>query len=202
MTIRQTMAALSISCAWLLPSLAFAEGGPGALEAFKQSNQEMIALAEADAPVQDLQTKTDALLDHDWIAQAALGRPDRLETRCHARCDEYQALITRLIRKNYLKRIVAKDTGSIEYVREHVRSQATKVDTKVDFTDPQGERKTVEIDYVMHQVDGRWLVRDIITEGVSLAKNYQYEIARLYEDGGIDKIIATLQKKLEELDAK
>ena len=52
-----------------------------------------------------------------------------------------------------------------------MRKKATKVDTRVTFTDKEGETKVVEIDYVMHKVDGHWHVRDIITEGVSLAKN-------------------------------
>ncbi len=132
-----------------------------------------------------------------------MGGPKRFAERCTERCDEYQALLAQLIRKNYLKRVQGKDRGTIEYVGEHVRDNATKVDTKVIFTDKQGEKKTVEIDYVMHKVDGDdWRVRDIITEGVSLAKNYKFEFNRLYKDGGMEKVIGTLEKKVAELDAE
>lgn len=198
MSTRKTLATFTLSGAMLLPSLVLAEGGPGAIDAFRKLHQEVTRLVDASAAKKDVQTKVDTLLDYDWIAQTALGGPER----CTERCDEYRALLAQLMRKNYLKRIHAKDRGTVEYVGEHVRRNATKVDTQVTFTDTQGEKKTVEIDYVMHKVEDAWKVRDIITEGVSLAKNYKYEIDRLYKNGGMDKIIGTLHKKLDEIEAE
>jgi len=199
---RKTIAALSLSCALLLPSVALAEGGPGAIDAFRQSHTEVTALVDAKAEESKLQGRVDELLDYDWIAEAALGGPTKYAELCGDRCDEFKALLTTLIRKNYLKRIESQDGSSVDYVTEHVREKATKVDTKVTFKDKEGETKTVEVDYVMHKVDGKWHVRDIITEGVSLAKNYKYEIKRLYARGGMDEVIGTLQKKVDQLDAE
>ncbi|MCH9682275.1 MAG: ABC transporter substrate-binding protein [Deltaproteobacteria bacterium] len=199
---RKSIVALSLSCALLLPSAALAEGGAGAIDAFKQSQTEVTSLVDAKADAKELQAKVDTLLDYDWIATAALGGPKRFAERCTERCDEFKGLLTKLIRKNYLKRINDKNRGTVEYLKEHVRAKATKVDTKVTFTDKAGETKTVEIDYVMHKVDGQWHVRDMITEGVSLAKNYKYEINKLYKDGGMDKVITSLQAKVDELDAE
>ncbi len=196
---RKTIAALSLSCALLLPSAALAEGGPGAIDAFKQSHTEVTALVDAKADTGTVQTRVDALLDYDWIAKAALGGPSRYAGRCAERCDEFKSLLSELIRENYLKRINAKDRGTVKYVTEHVRAKATKVDTKVTFVDKEGKTRVVEVDYVMHKVDGKWHVRDIITDGVSLAKNYKYEINKLYKDGGMDKVITQLRKKLDDL---
>ncbi len=198
---RKTIAALSLSCALLLPSVALAEGGAGAIDAFKQSHTEVTSLVDASAPTEQLQKSVDTLLDYEWIAKAALGGPKLYAERCTERCEEFEALLTELIRENYLKRIKDKKRGSVEYLTEHVRKKATKVDTKVTFTDKAGETKVVEIDYVMHKVEGVWHVRDIITEGVSLAKNYKYEINKLYKDGGMDKVIDSLRSKLDELAA-
>lgn len=197
---RQTIAALSLSLALLLPSVALAEGGAGALDAFKQSHTEVTALVDAKAKPSKIQSDVDKLLDYDWIAQAALGGPSRYAKICGERCDEFKALLTALIRENYLKRIQAKDRGTVEYLTEHVREKATKVDTRVTFKDKDGKTQVVEVDYVMHKVDGDWVVRDIITEGVSLAKNYKYEINRLYAQGGMDKVISSLKKKLDEVE--
>ncbi|MEM9462078.1 MAG: ABC transporter substrate-binding protein [Myxococcota bacterium] len=197
---RKTIAALSLSCALLLPAIALAEGGPGAIDAFRQSHTEVTSLVDAKAAEDKIQTRVDELLDYDWIAKAALGGPSKYAQICGERCDEFKALLTKLIRKNYLKRIEGKNRGEMTVVEEHVRKKATKVDTKVTFDDPDGKSKTVEVDYVMHKVDGKWHVRDIITEGVSLAKNYKYEINRLYARGGMDQVITTLQKKVDQLD--
>ena len=63
-------------------------------------------------------------------------------------------------------------------------------------------RRTVDVAYVMHQLDDRWVVRDIVTDGVSLAKNHRYEVNRLYREGGIDLVIERLKAKLAELESK
>lgn len=196
---RKTIAALSLSIALLMPSVVLAEGGPGAIDAFKQSHADVTTLVDANAESTAIQAKVDELLDYDWIAKAALGGSSRYAEVCGERCDEFKALLTQLIRENYLKRIKAKNRGTVEYLGEQVREKATKVDTKVTFENDEGEIQVVEIDYVMHKVDGKWHARDIITEGVSLAKNYKYEINKLYAEGGMDKVISTLQKKLDEL---
>jgi ABC-type transporter MlaC component len=196
---RKTIAALSLSLALLMPTLALAEGGAGAIDAFKQSHQEVTALVDAGADASKIQLMVDGMLDYDFLTKAALGGPKRYAEACGDRCDEFKALLTKLIRENYLKRIKAKNRGTVEYQGEEVREKATKVDTKVTFVDKDGKTQVVEIDYVMHKVDGKWQVRDIITEGVSLAKNYKYEINRLYVEGGMDKVITTLQKKLDEV---
>jgi phospholipid transport system substrate-binding protein len=198
---RKTIAALSLSLALLLPVVAQAEGGAGAIDAFKQSHGDVTSLVDAGAEASKIQAEVDELLDYDWIAKAALGGPSRYAEACGERCDEFKALLTQLIRENYLKRIKAKNRGTVEYLGEDVREKATKVNTKVSFVDKDGKAQVVEIAYVMHKVDGSWHVRDIITEGVSLAKNYKYEINRLFVEGGMDKVITTLQKKLDEVKA-
>jgi ABC-type transporter MlaC component len=196
---RKTIAALSLSLALLMPTLALAEGGAGAIDAFKQSHQEVTTLVDSAAETSKIQAEVDELLDYQWIAKAALGGPSRYAEACGERCDEFESLLTQLIRENYLKRIKAKNRGTVEYQGEEVREKATKVATKVTFVDKDGKTQVVSIHYVMHKVDGKWHVRDIITEGVSLAKNYKYEINRLHAEGGMDKVISTLQKKLDEV---
>ena len=54
----------------------------------------------------------------------------------------------------------------------------------------------------MHEVDGRWQVRDIVTDGVSLARNYKYEFNQILKKDGIDGLIARLESKLAVLAKK
>ena len=65
-----------------------------------------------------------------------------------------------------------------------------------------GKDEIVEVVYVMHQVGGAWKVEDIITEGVSLAKNYKYEFNKILKEKGIDELILRLENKLAELAKK
>ncbi|MCX4241553.1 Tgt2/MlaC family protein [Paraliomyxa miuraensis] len=170
---------------------------PGALETFTSTQAELTALVDAHAPAKDVQALVDGLLDYRFIMQAALGGPAQYEARCAPRCDELQALLTALVRRTYVERITTSGRGTVEVVAHHVRDKATKIDTRVRWVE-QGQTKVVSVDYVMHEVGGRWLVRDLITEGVSLAKNYRYELLRLHAEGGIDLVITRLERKLHE----
>lgn len=200
---RRHFAVLSLACTLFVPTFAARASGsePGALEAFERTHEQLLDLLERDAKPSEIQREVDALLDYDWIAKSALGGPTRYAERCADRCVQFEALLTELIRTNYLRRL-SEGEVRVEYLGEQVRDTATKVDTRISFADGSGRTKVIEIDYVMHLSDGRWQVRDIITESVSLAKTYKYDINTLYKEGGIDKVIATLQAKLDELNAE
>jgi len=175
-----------------------AETHPSALEAFKASHKTVVTLVHEKAPADKLQAEVDSLLDYDWIAHAALGGERRYTKKCETRCAEYEALLGQLIRENYLKRIRQADTGTVEYLGEEVRKDKAKVDTRVTF-DKDGETQVIEVSYVMHFVDKRWVTRNIITDGVSLSKTYRYEFGKIVRDEGIDGLITRLQTKLADV---
>jgi phospholipid transport system substrate-binding protein len=138
----------------------------------------------------------DKWFDYQSMADEAIGS----EKKCEPRCDEYEALLARLIRQNYLKRINQADTGKIEFVGEDVRGKKAKVETKVTFK-KDGVEQTIEIDYIVHLVDNAWVCRDVITDGVSLRRTYHYEFNKVIRQSGIDGLIAKLENKLAEIAA-
>jgi ABC-type transporter MlaC component len=183
-------------------SAAPAEPTDSAMSAFRSQHDEVIEKIDKGASSAEIQTLVDGLLDYDALAQSALGGSNRYDKKCEpdpGRCDQFKELLSKLIRENYLKRIFAKDRGTVVYIDENVRGKARKVNTLVTFTDNEGIARTVEVDYVMHKVGADWQVRDIITDGVSLSKNYKYEFNKLYKEGGMDKIISQLESKLDEI---
>jgi phospholipid transport system substrate-binding protein len=180
-----------------------ADNPASALEAFKSSHQTVVGLVHDKAGTDKIEAEVDALLDYEWIAHAALGGERRYAKKCEPRCPEYEALLAKLIRENYLKRIRQADSGTVEYLGEEVRKDKAKVDTRVTF-EKDGEKQTLEISYVMHWIpsddgSGHWVARNIITDGVSLAKTYRYEFGKILRDEGIDGLIARLQTKLADI---
>ena len=198
--IRTRLAPLTLAlCIFGAVSTAHAaDAPPSALEAFKTSHQSVVGLVHDKAPAEKLQSEVDDLLDYTWIARAALGGERRYEKKCEPRCAEYEALLAKLIRENYLKRIRQADSGTVEYLGEEVRKNKAKVDTRVTFT-KDGEKQVLEISYVMHYIDGKWVARNIITDGVSLAKTYRYEFGKIVRDEGIDGLINRLETKLADV---
>ncbi|WP_244923810.1 MlaC/ttg2D family ABC transporter substrate-binding protein [Enhygromyxa salina] len=172
-----------------------------AIDAFRTKHEAVVKLVKDKATDAQLQAKVDELLDYDYLANAALGGPDRYAQICEARCDDFADLLTRLIRENYLRMIRKAEKHPVEYLDEVAgKNDVYKVTTQVKI-EKNGREQTVTVDYVMHKVDGKWQVRDIITEGVSLAKTYRYEINKIAKEQGIDGVIRKLQDKLDALDA-
>src|SRR5690606_4380275 len=164
------------------PNVAHAE--QSAIEAFKAKHEAVVELVKKRADDKDLQAKIDGLLDYNWIAEAALGGPDNYQEVCQTRCDEFEALLTRLIRENYLRMIRKAEDHAVEYVGQTAgKNGIYKVTTRVKI-DKNGREQVVTVDYVMHQIDGQWQVRDIITDDVSLSKTYRYEFNKIAKSQG------------------
>jgi ABC-type transporter MlaC component len=179
------------------PSVARAE--QSAIEAFKAKHEGVVELVKKRASDKDLQGNVDDLLDYDWIAKAALGGPENFKEVCQNRCDEFEALLTKLIRENYLRMIRKAEKHPVEYVGQTAgKNGVYKVTTRVKI-DKNGREQVVTVDYVMHQLDGHWQVRDIITDDISLAKTYRYEFNQIAKTQGIDGIIRKLEDKLATL---
>ena len=47
-----------------------------------------------------------------------------------------------------------------------------------------------------HERAGRWRAYDVRTEGVSLTRGLRRDLAALYRDGGIDRVLARMAAKL------
>lgn len=170
-----------------------------AIDAFTQKHEVVVQLVKDNATDTQLQAKVDELLDYEYLSTAALGGPDRYAGICDSRCDEFSALLTQLIRENYLRMIRKAEKHPVEYVKEVAgKNNVYKVTTQVKI-EKNGRAQTITVEYVMHKVDNNWQVRDIITEGVSLAKTYRYEINKIAKDQGIDGVIRKLQDKLATL---
>ena len=194
---RKFIAAASLAltlAATTLAGEALAADPPSAMESFKASHEAVLALVHKKAGNAAVEKAVDKWFDYPWIGSTALGS----EKKCEPRCDEYEALLARLIRQNYLKRINQADTGKIEFVGEEVRGKKAKVETRVTF-EKDGKLQTVEIDYILHLVDDRWVCRNVITDGVSLARTYKYEFNKVIRDEGIDGLILRLENKLAEV---
>lgn len=200
--LRSIIASLSLTTALLatsVPATAFAGEDDTAIEVFREGDDEVRKMVKAGASDEKLQKVVDELLDYDWLAKASLGGPKRYAKRCGDQCDEFEKVLTELIRENYLRRIRNQDKGKVEYLKETVRGQVAKVDTRVQF-EQNGRQQSIEISYVMHQTDKGWQVRDIITDDVSLAKTYRHEFNEIGKKEGIDGLIARIKRKLAELD--
>ena len=170
--------------------------GSTALDALRAQDSALRDLVRAKAPVAKRQAAVDNLIDYHWLAQASLGGEARAPSVCKTRCKEFEALLTALVRRNYLRLMDDVVDYPVRFLgQEAGRNGMFKVSTQTSAT-KNGRTQTMTIDYVMHAEAGRFTVRDIITDGVSLVRTYRQEFRTMAREGGIDRIMTTLQDKL------
>lgn len=200
---RTLLVSLSLVVA-LTAAPAQAADAPTATETLQTSYGTIVKMVDEGVDNQALQTEVDAFLDYKWIARSSLGGAKNYKKKCGERCDEFEALLTRLIRRNYTRRVEGLNKGTVEYLREEVRKQGTKakVDTRITFTNKEGAHQEMKISYIMHLTDaGTWVCHNIFTDGVNMSKTYKTEFRKIYKKGGIDALIAQLETKLADVDA-
>lgn len=182
----------------LTPSLVQAAD---AASAFKAKHEAVVELVEQGAGDAKLSKVIDSMLDYGWLAEASLGGADNYAKVCGSRCAEFEALLTQLIRGNYTRMARKVAEHPVELVSQvEGKGGVHKVTTKMKV-DKNGRERNMTVEYVMHQADGAWQVRDIITDDVSLVKTYRHEFHKLAKADGIDGIIERLEAKLAKLDA-
>ncbi len=177
---------------------ASASKSPSALAELERHHKALSKMLKAGVKRSALQATVDPMLDYHWLAEATLGGSARAPAVCATRCAEFEALLTRLVRRNYLRLI--EDAGDRPVVFEGQvagRNQVFKVTTKVS-TRKNGRVQTMTIAYVMHASGDAFTVRDIITDGVSLVRTYRYEFRTMVDEGGIALVIRNLESKLKQ----
>jgi len=198
---RKLLAGLALSSLCTLGFAGTAAAADGAMDTFKAKHNKVVELVKKRAEPAALQKEVDDLLNYKALAETSLGGPARYTSKCEPRCAEFEALLARLIRENYLKRIRTDKKYDLTYVGEETKPRGTHVTTNVSLN-RDGKPEVVEVVYVMQQTGGTWRVEDIITDGVSLAKNYRFEFNKILKDKGINELISRLESKLTELAAK
>ncbi|MEZ4385789.1 MAG: ABC transporter substrate-binding protein [Nannocystaceae bacterium] len=193
--LRTSLAALCLLVASTLAFEGSAFAAESALESFRSQHTKVAQLVDARAKTDTIQGEVDKLLDYHTLAVEALGGAKRFPERCEPRCAELEQLLAKLIRENYLRRIRTDKEHKVTFVGEERRAGKVRVMTQIEY-EKQGRPVVVEVVYVMHETAAGWQVRDIVTDGVSLARNYKYEFNQILKKDGIDGLIARLESKL------
>lgn len=112
--------------------------------------------------------------------------------------EEFVGLFIALVEKTYSHNL-DRYNKSVQFFFDHERidENFSEVDTRV--LDPV-QNKTFSIGYRLHNVNGKWLVYDVVIENVSMVQNYRNQFHRILTKSSYEELIKTLQNKLHELD--
>lgn len=192
-TIRRTsqvIAAFAFALSLSLP--AFGAEAENFVKGKQTELSDLVSKSRSAEDEKKLDAAFDAVFDYDTLAKSTL--KDSWEKRTPAERAEFTAVLKDLVRSAY-RRNIKKTLGyQIDYKGEE-DGDAGKVVRTVAHNKKNSREEPVSIDYVVHQVDGRWLINDIVTEGASLAHTYRNQFRKIIDKKGFDELLKRMKAK-------
>ena len=134
------------------------------------------------------------IFDFSETAKRSLGR--HWAARTPAEREEFVQLFSDLLERSYLSKIELYGGEKIQYLSDSVDDgDQGKVQTKI--VTKQGSE--IPIEYRMHKKGEKWLVYDVIIEGVSLVSNYRTQFNKIIQTSSFQELVKMMKSKQEEL---
>jgi phospholipid transport system substrate-binding protein len=158
----------------------------------KGKHGELTALVKQNKD-KKLEQLFDEVLDYDALAKASLG--DEWDKRSADEQAEFQKLLTQLVRSAYRRNLKKTANYEVQFLGESPGQGGILVRTEA-HNRGNAREEPVSIDYLMHQVDGKWRVADIVTEGTSMAATYRNQFRRIIKKSGFPEVLKRMQRKV------
>ena len=145
---------------------------------------------------QTLKKTISVIFDYPEMAKRSLGK--HWKDRTAAEKKHFAELFATLLENSYAGKIESYNNEKIVYIKEvSVDDEHVEVKSKV----VTAARDEFTLDYRMFKHDGKWMVYDVVIEGVSLVNNYYSQFNKIITANGYDKLVKKLQSKNDELKA-
>jgi len=132
------------------------------------------------------------IFDFGETAKRSLGR--HWQTRTPAERKEFVDLFANLLERSYLSKIELYSGERIAYLGDTVEGDQATVRTRI--VTKHGTE--VPVDYKMYRQGDRWLVYDVIIEGVSLIANYRTQFNKIIQTSSYEELVRKMKTKQAE----
>ena len=144
---------------------------------------------------QALKKTISTIFDYSEMAKRSLGK--HWNQRTPEEKQKFAELFASLLENSYASKIESYNNEKIVYLKETIDSDHAEVKSKVVTT----KRDEFTLDYRMINQNGKWMVYDVVIEGVSLVSNYRTQFNKIISANGYPELVKKLQNKTEELKA-
>ena len=132
------------------------------------------------------------IFDFGETARRSLGR--HWADRTEAERDEFVKLFGDLLERSYISKIEVYGGEKINYVSDKIDGDQASVMSKL-LTKTGTD---VPIEYRMLKKGDRWLVYDVIIEGVSLVSNYRTQFNKIIQTSSYAELVKKMKSRQEE----
>jgi len=174
-----------------IPFRAFGAGDPEST--LREAMQEAVTAANASPGGRALADKLQPLLERrvcfESMTRRAIG-PGWREFST-AQQDEATKLFTKLIIRSYSNKFTPGEEPEVKYLKGSSQGPGKiEIPTSMLY---RGSRYSIV--YRMEN-RGKWLITDILAEGVSLIANYRAQFDELFKRGGVNAVMDSLKKSV------
>jgi len=135
----------------------------------------------------------DDIFDFGETAKRSLGR--HWAARTEAERDEFVKLFGDLLERSYISKIELYGGEKIQYLSDRTEGDQAAVLSKL-VTKAGAD---VPIEYRMLKKGDRWLVYDVIIEGVSLVSNYRTQFNKIIQTSSYAELVKKMKSRQEEM---
>lgn len=144
---------------------------------------------------QALKRTISTIFDYNEMSKRSLGRHwNELTPEEKVRFAE---LFAELLENSYAGKIESYNNEKIVYIKELFDGDHAEIKSKV----VTAKRDEFTLDYRMIRQNNRWMVYDVVIEGVSLVSNYRSQFGRIIKSNGYAGLVKKLETKNSELKA-
>ena len=146
---------------------------------------------QEDARIEGVRAVFLPLFDFPEMARRSLGAHWRRRTPEERQ--EFTRLFGALLEKTYTSRIAGFRSQRVHFTGEEVDGRYAQVETRI--VDREGRR--FDLDYRLHRVEaaGKWLIYDIVIQGISLVNNYRAQFNRVINRSSYESLVAKLRAR-------
>ncbi|MFO8073180.1 MAG: ABC transporter substrate-binding protein [Polyangia bacterium] len=135
------------------------------------------------------------MLDFPTLCKDSLGK--HWEERSKAERKEFTETLHALIEKNVINRLADTRDHTVSYQSEEITGNRASVVTIVSSGDGPRAQQT-EIMYKLRKNGNKWIVVDMVTDGVSLVSNYRSQFHKIITQDGWATLMQKMKDKLAE----
>ena len=135
------------------------------------------------------------IFDYGEMAKRSLGVHWKGRSRSEQK--EFVSLFATLLENSYASKIESYENEKILYEKETVDGDYAEVKSRV----VTAKRDEYSLDYRLLKEGSRWMVYDVVIEGVSLVSNYRSQFNKIILNQGYGALVKKLKTKSEEIAA-
>lgn len=149
--------------------------------------------AKHDAAIARLRAVAEQYIDFGLVTKYAVGRP-WLDMSDDLRARLVEAFIS-LLQRSYLKQVPTYGGQNVDYKSEVVQGDKAKVVTEIIDND-----KKIVVEFRLKIVQEKWMIYDVVAEGVSLVMNYRSQFAEILNQGTGEDLLRAIEDRIRKID--